>query len=316
MKRYENVLVGIHYFDPSDEPGDERLADDSEEAVRCALLLAAAQQARVTFAHVFRAGESQRQLIEEGKGHEGSLLDSSQRILDGLVQRAAAAGVQASAEHLWGRPSQEVARRAKSGGFDLVVIGDRKHAALRRALLGTTATKLMHHCSVPLWIVRRQPAACVEQVLIATDLSDVGQQAVEQGLLMAQWSKCRITIVHAVENWFADRMHRVKYAREAILREHEEQKEKASLALNEQVMAAVRGLSLAAIPDVRVDSGKPDEVIWRLVQERRIDLLVMGLRKHGGLEGLVLGGTAQRLLPEVGCSLLIVKAPGFSSPEL
>ena len=56
--------------------------------------------------------------------------------------------------------------------------------------------------------------------------------------------------------------------------------------------------------------------IWRLVQERRIDLLVMGLRKHGGLEGLVLGGTAQRLLPEVGCSLLIVKAPGFSSPEL
>ena len=45
-----------------------------------------------------------------------------------------------------------------------------------------------------------------------------------------------------------------------------------------------------------------------------IDLLVMGTVARSGIPGLVIGNTAERLLPQVPCSLLAVKPAGFESP--
>lgn len=65
-----------------------------------------------------------------------------------------------------------------------------------------------------------------------------------------------------------------------------------------------------------VDEGGvlPDEEILKFIQEDNIDLLVMGTIARGGMAGVMIGDTAERLLPEISCSLLAVKPKEFVSP--
>jgi universal stress protein E len=40
----------------------------------------------------------------------------------------------------------------------------------------------------------------------------------------------------------------------------------------------------------------------------------MGTIGRGGMQGIMIGNTAERLLPEIQCSLLAVKPPDFVCP--
>jgi nucleotide-binding universal stress UspA family protein len=55
-------------------------------------------------------------------------------------------------------------------------------------------------------------------------------------------------------------------------------------------------------------------VIQELVERHAADLLVMGSVSRGGIAGLLLGNTAERLLDRVHCSLLTIKPRDFISP--
>ncbi len=56
-------------------------------------------------------------------------------------------------EILDGQPAQVIASRAKSLGADLIIMGCHHHSALGRALLGSTAHKVMHQCQIPVMLV-------------------------------------------------------------------------------------------------------------------------------------------------------------------
>ncbi|MBV8313231.1 MAG: universal stress protein, partial [Planctomycetaceae bacterium] len=50
------------------------------------------------------------------------------------------------------------------------------------------------------------------------------------------------------------------------------------------------------------------------VREFNIDLLVMGTVGRTSAPGVMIGSTAERLFPEVTCSVLAVKPPDFRCP--
>jgi nucleotide-binding universal stress UspA family protein len=53
-----------------------------------------------------------------------------------------------------GSPAEVISKTAKSGKFDLVMLGSRGHGALVSALLGSVLTKVLAHCEVPVLVVR------------------------------------------------------------------------------------------------------------------------------------------------------------------
>ncbi len=55
---------------------------------------------------------------------------------------------------LVGDPGVEVARFARKGRFDLVLMGSHGHGALSGLVLGSVATKVLAHCTVPVLLVR------------------------------------------------------------------------------------------------------------------------------------------------------------------
>jgi len=58
----------------------------------------------------------------------------------------------------------------------------------------------------------------------------------------------------------------------------------------------------------------PDIAIQHYIEVHNIHLLVMGTIGRGGIRGIMIGNTAERLLPEVHCSVLAVKPPDFVCP--
>jgi universal stress protein E len=62
--------------------------------------------------------------------------------------------------------------------------------------------------------------------------------------------------------------------------------------------------------------GKPDAAIAKFVAKNDIDLLVMGSVARSGLPGLLVGNTAERIVNQVDCSVLVVKPDGWKTPVL
>ena len=61
---------------------------------------------------------------------------------------------------------------------------------------------------------------------------------------------------------------------------------------------------------------RPDFAILECVEDHNIDLVVMGTIGRAGIAGFLTGNTAERLLPQITCSLLAVKPADFKSPVL
>ena len=53
--------------------------------------------------------------------------------------------------------------------------------------------------------------------------------------------------------------------------------------------------------------GVPEESIPRFVEENKVDLLVMGAISRGSLENALIGNTAERVLENSDCDLLVIK---------
>jgi universal stress protein E len=60
--------------------------------------------------------------------------------------------------------------------------------------------------------------------------------------------------------------------------------------------------------------GSADKVIPDWIEQNSIDILVMGTLARKGIEGFVIGNTAENIVQKLGCSLLAFKPNGFVSP--
>ena len=60
--------------------------------------------------------------------------------------------------------------------------------------------------------------------------------------------------------------------------------------------------------------GSAEELIPRWVDNEDVDTLVMGTIARSGIQGLVIGNTAENILQAIRCSLVALKPEGFVSP--
>jgi len=82
----------------------------------------------------------------------------------------------------------------------------------------------------------------------------------------------------------------------------------------EHIAAQLGEFQLAQPAQVRFVTEPPDSAILDHIERHSIELLVMGTVARAGITGLITGNTAERLLPQIPCSVLAVKPKGFKSP--
>ena len=80
--------------------------------------------------------------------------EESERCLDAARKKLDAAGVKYEAQALVGPVAETLVKHAKDRRSDLICIGTRGHSELGKALVGSTATKVVHISDVPVLLVK------------------------------------------------------------------------------------------------------------------------------------------------------------------
>lgn len=138
----------------------------------------------------------------------------------------------------------------------------------------------------------------IRTVLVATDFSNTAQAGIDWAVELARTHQAQIVLVHGVmlPNRATDFVPSPPDLTEKL-------QEAASGRLNEAAERA-SGRGAEVITDLRI--GLPSQAILEAAEERAVDLVVLGTRGLSGLQHLLLGSTAQRVVQHAKCPVLTV----------
>lgn len=84
----------------------------------------------------------------------GYYTDESVKVTNPVLKFLARHGIVPKVVHKVGQPGEQIAKVAQVGKFDLVMMGSHGHSALGNLVMGSVATQVLAHCSVPVLLVR------------------------------------------------------------------------------------------------------------------------------------------------------------------
>lgn len=318
MQRFQNILVGVDLSD-ADRIVSPELSVSSKAAVDQAIWLAKQTGAKLTFyAALLPCLEVGPDFIDvQMQPHLTEVIQSlradADMALKGLVEVARAAGVEATARHACGTSWIELCRLVVNEGFDLLVVGSHKRHLLGRVMLGSTGDKLLRKCPCPVWVVSPHHCVDVRSVLVATDFTEASDLAVEVAKSVAERLGAQLHVLHAVEYPHMLTYKAINIPAEYLTDYRFQVYREAKREFDD--MLARYGLTELVSEDNRhLVSGHASNAILDLADSKNIDLVVMGSVARSGLMGLLMGNTAESVLPKLKCSVLAIKPSGFVCP--
>jgi universal stress protein E len=316
MTCFQNILVGVD-LTQCEQFSVEALPAITQYVFHRSVLLAQKTGARLTFLSALNlTAQALNTLAEKRRLALTRTIEANAGlVLAELARRAKDSGVSADTVFVRGKGWLELIRQALRGSHDLVFVGTRNLTGVRRMLLGNTALKLFRRCPCPVWVSRPAAYDWPLNLLVASDLQPVSETALHLALCLGQVLNANVHVLHVIKHPFyhlsltglhdedgTEYTSRMRARAEQVLHEQLQRGGAASLA------RPVR-LHFLDSPDDRAD-----EAIHGFLDEYAIDLLIMGTIGRGGIAGVTIGNTAERLLPEVPCSVLAVKPPDFICP--
>ena len=313
MKQFHNILVGVDLFH-ADPLGSTHFRPAADDAIERAIWLAERQKARLTFFSAVDIPQSGQYLLEDDRRRVVyHTQKTGEQVMDQLVRRARDRGITAVGRVEQGRAWVEILRQVLRDCHDLLIVGAADQHVAWRFVLSNTATRLLHNCPCPVWVTRPQLKTDGLRVLVASDLSAVSIEALQIGLALGSLADGRVDLLHVIDDPLAS-VWSTGLAETSSRRYVENVRVDAQRVLAEQL--ARTGDPAAVEVDVHVVKGSrlPDIAILDFIDKHRVDLLVIATIARGGAPGVLVGNTAERLLPCLRCSLLAVKPNDFQCP--
>ena len=311
MKRFKNILVGVDLCS-----GDLLVSDDlappTREAIDRALWLAKENRAELCFFSSLDVPLRTQQIISEHPDSEESVLSHAKQVLSKWVEAAEREGVSSKFRVAFGKSWVQIIREVLKAQHDLVIVGSRKLGPVRRFLLGSTGTKLLRKCPCPVWVTQPQAESRISSVLVATDLTPVSDLAMDLGASMAKQHEAALYVLHVLEYPEEFFLRQSRRSAELIKEYRKEFKDAAEERLRAQLHRAAFS-ELTEPPQVTISEGPVAAEILSQIERHKAQLLVMGTVGRGGVEGVLVGNTAETLLREIPCSVLAVKPEDFES---
>lgn len=136
----------------------------SREALRAGLDFAKLKGAKVTALHVAKDkgnealytvyGEGMIPAVPASKNREDGRVALENRL--DLMIRDVSAGEKIESLVFYGNPKNEILALARSGGFDLIVMGTHGREGLSRVFLGSVAEHVIRHAPCPVYVIREK----------------------------------------------------------------------------------------------------------------------------------------------------------------
>lgn len=310
---FSKILVGVDLH-KGDRVAAKELSPESRAAIEESLVLAIHSGGTVTFCTSLNLSAQTTRLIAlDHQDLVRSVEDLAAEVLDQIVADARQRGVTADRVVRIGSPDDELAKLACEGHYDLLVVGTRSRNKATRMLFGSTAQKLIRTAPGAVWIVKPDAVREIREIAIATDLSEGARPALAAAVDVSRALSAKLYVVHAVDMAELSYLLMAGVPASEISAARTRMLEEAEVAVQQQ-LAATDYRTLPHGVKIELIEGSPDEAIPKFVTDNEIDILVIGTHGRRGVSRLVMGNTAERILPTVNCSVIAVKPIGFVSP--
>lgn len=221
----------------------------------------------------------------------------------------------------------EVIREVLRNGHDLVIKPAENPDFLKR-LFGSTDIHLLRKCPCPVWIMKLPEKTNYSCIMAAvgfhpledSDVEDaLNQEILDLASAMALSDSASLNVVHAWEPFAAQYIRsRGDKAQEAMAVYVEKERslqqnglkrlmEKLSKRIGDNVYQKLS-------PILHLPQGDAQKMIATLATGLQADLVVMGTVVRTGVSGFIIGNTAEAILDQLECSVLVSKPPGFVTP--
>jgi len=203
-----------------------------------------------------------------------------------------------------GRPASVVLGEATKWSADIVVVGTRGLGPITAALLGSVSDEIVDHAACPVLVVRRPS---IGRIVLADDGS-VGARAATDLLAWPIFARSRVRVVTVSAS------HPIGVPGPGMAETTQDDRRRMLETGLAVVRAVARStadrLSVAELTtEIDVRQGDPAHEIISSATDWDADLIVMGTRGRTGLERLILGSVARKVLQHAPCSVLIERAP-------
>ncbi|SFM46455.1 Nucleotide-binding universal stress protein, UspA family [Ectothiorhodospira mobilis] len=188
-------------------------------------------------------------------------------------------------------PYVAVVQEADESRVDCVVVGRRRRGPLARLVMGDSTARIVGHAPCSVLAVPPEVREPRRHILVATDGSRAADAACAMAAELARVGGVPLTVLSVARPEDPDAERAA--AGEAVQR---------VLDLLKPELAG-SGVTLEGM----VEQGRPETVIVETAQRRGADLVVVGSHGHGGLERLLMGSVAERVVTHTPCPVMVVK---------
>jgi universal stress protein E len=291
------ILIGLDF----DSEG--ALTVGSHSALTQGLALARVASASLTLFHANAADEfwdpeSGRFVYVEAVSRE-----QVEGALQTVVESVRAETLPLRVAHSEERADRAIIREVLDEHIDLVVVGRHSRCAAHTRPVGSVSRRLLHHCPALVWVAKDGDAELPRAVMVGCDLSGASDRVLAVGLAVARSADAALHLVHAFQLPFA-----IQHQGGDAVVHFEREAAAGSQRAIEKALEQLGGYSAAS---VHVGCTSPAAALLEAERRFEIDLTVMGTASRGGLPGLILGNTAERLIDRLTGSILAVKPADF-----
>lgn len=285
------------------------LSERAEAAIQRAAMLAAANSATLDILHVLQElpltrarrvlaampADMQEQVMTPVREHMENLATTLREQHDITV----------IPEIGTGRPAPRIAEYAAANeGTDLIVIGPHRRAALRNAILGTTAQNLVRAADCSTLVVKHTPAGEYTRVMVPVDFSHHARQAVMEALDIAPRATIHVEHVYEVPyEHYALYGTIAEDAAQSVRNASERQAREDMDTFINSLGEAIKGRDVQA----SVQPGYPAADIERRAEELDAELIVMGAFGHSDITYALLGSVTVSVMLHSQRDLLAVR---------
>jgi universal stress protein E len=249
---------------------------------------------------------------------QGSFEEKLTPWLEALAEPLRHEGIEVTTEVVTADPLHlALVERVKHTCAELVIKDTHHHTIAQRTFLTNTDWELIRNCPVPLLLVKGAPWSPAHRIGAALDPGhlDDKPRLLDRCILeeAARFAHALSGEVHPIHTYIPAAMIAASVVSVPSL----------VIDLPADVLAEERKHKLEELrtlcsdyhlpeKNIHLETGGVTEVLCRLARDRGIDIMVIGALSRRGLKRLIIGSTAEEVLEQLPCDLLVVKTPNFA----
>lgn len=241
--------------------------------------------------------------------------EAQEAIIDDLAAPARTGGLEVETQILEERPVADgVLQRALETEPLMIVKGTTYHSSAQRAIFLDTDWSLVRSSPYPLWLVKPHGPAASPIVVAAVDPTheadehaELDRLIVEQAKEIAAKTGGELLLLHTFEPLTGIGAEATRTFKPIRLPVHE-----LSERIEQEHRAKLEALAKACEVDPRKVyqlPGRASDILPWFAREHGAELVVMGAIARWGSRRAIIGSTAERVLDDLPCDILILKRP-------